>query len=329
LLDLGSREAIPYLASKLNTDSAHLRVTPLGGGVSNTVVLAEAPGVRAVVKQALERLRVEQEWFCTRERIFNEVEGLRALGRVLPAGAVPEVLFEDREEWLFGMEAAPAGTVTLKDELLSGRSNFEAAAVLGAYLGSWVSATQGDEECKRKFGGLEIFDNLRLDPYYRATAQRHPELAPGFTALIEECKARRVALVHGDYSPKNVLLWGPRVTVIDFEVVHYGDPSFDAAFFTNHLVLKAFHQPEWTGIFEEMAERFWKALRSSLPPEFGWLEGAAMRHVGCLLLARVDGKSPAEYLRDAAVKQRVREGARALILDPPATAVQVFERLFA
>ena len=146
MLDLGSQEAIPYLASRLDTDSAQLRVTPLGGGVSNTVVLAEAPGVRAVVKQALERLRVEQDWFCSRERIFNEVEGLGALGRVLPAGAVPEVLFEDREEWLFGMEAAPAGTVTLKDELLSGRSNFEAAAVLGV-MGSWVSATQGSEEC--------------------------------------------------------------------------------------------------------------------------------------------------------------------------------------
>ena len=82
----------------------------------------------------------------------------------------------------------------------------------------------------------------------------------------------------------------------------------------NHLVLKAFHRPEGTGVFEKMADQYWRALRSSLPPEFGWLEGAAMRHLGCLLLARVDGKSPAEYLRDAAVKQRVREGARALIL---------------
>ena len=303
-------------------------MTPLGGGVSNTVVLAEAPGVRAVVKQALERLRVEQDWFCTKERIFNEVEGLRSLDQVLPAGAVPHVLFDDRDEWLFAMEAAPAGTATLKDELLAGRSNPGAAAVLGGYLGCWAGATQGREECKRKFGGLEIFDNLRLDPYYRATALRHPELAPRFLALIEECAARRVALVHGDYSPKNVLLWGDRVTVIDWEVVHYGDPSFDAAFFTNHLVLKAFHRPERAGVFGDMADQFWTALRSSLPAEFEWLEGAAMRHLGCLLLARVDGKSPAEYLRGAAVKQRVREAARALILAPPVTAAEVFERLF-
>lgn len=327
MLDLGSAEAIPYLATRLHADAALLRVTPLGGGVSNTVVLVEAPGLRVVVKQALEKLRVEQDWYCTRHRIFNEVEGLRALQAVLRRGAVPEVLFEDREQYLFAMEAAPAGIPTLKDELMAGRMHPAAAATLGAYLGEWVAATQGDEKWIRVFGGLEVFDNLRLDPYYRTAARRHPDLAPVIERTMEECTARRVALVHGDYSPKNVLLWNDRITLIDCEVVHYGDPSFDAAFFINHLVLKSFYRREWREDLKEMAEFFWRALRSSLPPSFGWLEGAAMRHLGCLMLARVDGKSPAEYLRDEVLKQRVREAARNLMLRSPPSADGLFERL--
>jgi fructosamine-3-kinase len=327
LLDLGAPEALPYLAARFRTDPALLQVTPLGGGVSNIVVLAEAPHVRAVLKQALEKLRVEQDWFCSRDRIFNEVTGLRALASLLPAAAVPAVLFEDREQCLFAMEAAPRDAPNLKDLLLAGRAPAGVGATLGSYLGQWVAATYQRPEWRETFGSLEIFDNLRLDPYYRATALRHPDLAPHFESLIEECSARRVALVHGDYSPKNVLLWDGRPTLIDLEVAHFGDPSFDAAFFTNHLVLKSFYRPSSRAAFAAMAAEFWTALRAALPAGLDWFEPATIRHLGCLMLARVDGKSPAEYLRDPELRGRVRDHARRLILRPPATIAAHARRL--
>jgi hypothetical protein len=114
--------------------------------------------------------------------------------------------------------------------------------------------------------------------------------------------------------------------VIDFEVVHYGDPSFDAAFLLNHLLLKSIHRPEWSGRYAAAAASFWTTLIAALPAGTDWFETSTIAHLGCLHLARVDGKSPAEYIESEPAKERVRRVARSLIVDPPATIAQAFER---
>ena len=113
---------------------------------------------------------------------------------------------------------------------------------------------------------------------------------------------------------------------IDFEVIHYGDPSFDVAFLLNHLLLKSMHLPGWATRYAALASRFRDALLEEAPGEAAWIEPAACRHLGCLLLARIDGKSPAEYITGEESKQRVRDLAEGLILDPPDTVAEAFER---
>src|SRR5262249_30722616 len=281
------------------------RVRELGGGVSNTVLLVESNERRFVLKQSLAKLRVDQEWLADRSRIFRESSALRKLSVRLPPGSIPEGLFEDRENFTFAMSAAPAGSAWWKDQFLQGVIGVETAAGVGRLLTGMVSASRGQSEWEREFGDQTIFDQLRIDPYYRSAARRHPDLEPHAARLILESAARRVSLTHGDWSPKNFLVRRSRVMAIDFEVIHFGDPSFDSAFMLNHFLLKSFYRPQWTGLYAEAAGAFWSAFVSGIPQE-DWIERATLQHLGWLLLSRVDGKSPAEYLRDSALRDRVR-----------------------
>jgi 5-methylthioribose kinase len=300
-----------------------VRVRELGGGVSNTVLLIEDGAGRFVLKQALGKLRVEQDWFSERTRIFREAAALRLLAPHLPPGAVPEVLFEDRDNCLFAMTAAPDGAPAWKSQLLEGVASEETAQQVGSMLGLIFRASWEKPEWEREFGDQTVFDQLRLDPYYRSTAARHPELKPRFERLLETTARRRCCLVHGDWSPKNFLVSGRSVMAIDFEVIHFGDPSFDSAFLLNHLLLKSFYRPQWRDRYRALAVRFWETLIATMPPA-DWFEQATLEHLGCLLLARIDGKSPAEYIQAGELRDSIRSFAARLITRPPARVLEVF-----
>jgi 5-methylthioribose kinase len=285
------------------------RVRELGGGVSNTVILAESPGRRLVVKQSLPRLRVEQEWVADQKRIHRECDALRRLRTYLPEGTLPAVVFEDRGRFLFGMEAAPAGSSDWKTRLLAGEVTIETAEQAARMFTAMARVAE-----REHFADIGSFEQLRIDPYYRATATRHPDLAGFFAGRIEACR-RPTGLVHGDFSPKNLLVTPEgRVMLIDFECVCAGDPAFDAAFLLNHLLLKAAHG---IGGCRSLALAFWNIARTAAD------ERSVIAHLGALHLARVDGKSPAEYLTPAE-RDTVRAAARRMILDPPARLEEIF-----
>ena len=291
------------------------------------MVLVEAGAERFVLKQSLAKLRVEQDWYSDRGRIFRESAALQRLAMVLPDEAVPKVLFEDRANFLFAMAAAPAHARTWKEQLLRGDVSADITGQIGKILGTIIASTWRDRACEAEFGDQTVFDELRLDPYYRTAALRNPDIAESLHQLIAESSKRRVCLVHGDWSPKNFLVADGRVMVIDLEVIHYGDPAFDAAFLLNHLLLKSFYRQQWQSRYRSAAMAFWTALQVRLPAQADWFEAATIRHWGALLLARVDGKSPAEYITTGDLKAAVRRFARDLIVDPPRTIESVWHRL--
>jgi 5-methylthioribose kinase len=327
LLELDPGNAAAYLDSRPECRGGHWRITPLGGGVSNTVLLAESEMRRLVLKQALPKLRVEEDWFADRARIHRECAVMRLLGPHLPPGSLPEILFEDAGNCLFAMAAAPAAAKPWKNALLEGQIEEDTAGRVAGILVEMIRASWRSPRWEKIFGDLTAFDQLRLDPYYRFTASRHPDLAVHFQARIDEARSRAACLVHGDWSPKNFLVDGGAVTAIDFEVIHYGDPSFDAAFLLNHLVLKSFFRPNWAAQYAQLARRFWERLAAGLPPGAEWFQAATCRHLACLLLARIDGKSPAEYIREEPLKARIRTFARGMISDTPDTVAAFFESI--
>lgn len=318
MLELNEKSAIGYLAQRLGVDPGGIAVWELAGGVSNVVLRARVAGIGDfILKQSLEQLRTKELWLCDRSRIFQEQAALELLSGLAPEGSLPRVLFADGENYLFAMSAADEGAATWKEELLAGRVDLglceQAAEIQSSF---WAAGTGGEG-----FADLELFEQLRLDPYYRFTAGRHPDLGLFFDAAMAQARQQRVALTHGDWSPKNFLVnAGPVLFSIDYEVMHFGDPSFDVAFLLNHFLLKAWRAPQWRGLYAAGAMAYWRAL----PQYWDWLEGATIRHLGCLQLARVDGKSPVEYL-SALQQVQVRRFARDIIQNPPGKIEEIFE----
>jgi len=296
-------------------------VRELGGGVSNTVLLVEGKGPdgeerRWVVKQSLEKLRVKDDWRSERSRIFREAEAIRSLGPVLGPGAVPQVVHVGLDDYLYVMTAAPVESVTWKEALLEGRVDVGVARQAGKLLALMITASQRDPSFRRAFAERAVFDQLRSDPCYGSTASRIPDVGVFVQRLIDDSWRIRSAVVHGDFSPKNMLVHNSQIFLIDFEVVHWGDPAFDAGFLLNHLFLKAFHQPQFAAMYFSAAREFWAGLmggtdRAALVD----FEKMTVRHLGALMLARIDGKSPVEYIRDEATKEQVRSFAKWLMLE--------------
>ena len=89
-----------------------------------------------------------------------------------------------------------------------------------------------------------IFHDIRLEPYLVATAGGHPDRADGAAAAGARSRPRPgAALVHGDVSPKNILVGPAGPVFLDAECAWYGDPAFDLAFCLNHLLLKCLWTP--------------------------------------------------------------------------------------
>jgi 5-methylthioribose kinase len=280
---------------------APLAARELGGGISNVVLLVETPGDALVVKQSLPKLRVADDWPFDRQRIVNEHRALRYLEQILPAGSVPGVRFTDDEAYAFGMDVAPPGGVLWKTALLRGDVDLPTAGRAGALLALVHGRSATDPEARTTFGDQTVLVQGRVDPYHRTTAERHPEVAELIHAEVDRLLATRRALVLGDYAPKNAFAYPGRVLVLDLEVTHYGDPAFDVAFCLNHLLLKAVHRPQDAARYVAAARAFVEAYAPDAATE-----AATVRELGCLLLARIDGKSPVEYLTGEAERERVR-----------------------
>jgi 5-methylthioribose kinase len=304
-------------------------VSVLAGGVSNRTVLVEltASGEGWVVKQALPKLRVATDWFSDPRRIHREALGLRWLAGLAPPGAITPLVFEDHENHLLAMEAVPEPHENWKSMLLDGRLDEDHVEQFGRLLGT---IHRGGYERRREaalvFDDRTFFESLRLEPYYGYAAERVPTASAFLRSLVAETRARRETLVHGDYSPKNVLVREGRLVLLDHEVIHFGDPAFDLGFSLTHFLSKAHHLPGMREGFADAARFYWATYREVVE-ELPWaadIEERAVRHtLGCLL-ARVAGRSPLEYL-DEGELARQREAVLALLPYPPESVAELAE----
>lgn len=273
------------------------KVTLLGGGVSNVVLLVEHGGERLVVKQPRERLLVAEQWLAKRERAVVEATALRLARQITPS-KVPELLDLDRESYTITMRAAPADWRPWKELLLSGRTDSSIGWRLGEMLGTWHHSADYGQRDFVELDDLQVFEQLRIDPYHLTVAARHPELSDEVGKAVDEllsgggCRC----FVHGDFSPKNVLVGSGGHCVIDFEVAHIGNPLFDLAFLVTHLMLKSVRSPGNAEAYRKCALLFIDGYTSVEGAERVTLGEPLGLQVGCLLLARVHGKSPVEYL---------------------------------
>jgi aminoglycoside phosphotransferase (APT) family kinase protein len=304
--------------------AAPLGAVRLTGGVSSDIWRIDLPDGPICVKRALARLRVVADWRAPVVRNRYEACWMRRAAAAAP-GCVPALLGQDEASGALAMQYLPPERFLLwKAELHAGRADPGFAATVGATLARIHSATAADPAVAADFPTDDIFYDIRLEPYLVATAARHPDRAAALDAIVAETRTTRRALVHGDVSPKNVLLGPSGPVFLDAECAWWGDPAFDIAFCLNHLLLKCL----WTPPARDRFLACFAALAAGYADGINWepkpgLLARTARLLPGLLLARVDGKSPAEYITDEADKDRVRRVARALLAAPASEPGQV------
>ena len=297
----------------------------LAGGVSSDILRIDlpvrspgvSPGLSFCFKRALAKLKVAADWRAPVERNHAEVEWMRVAAELAP-GSVPRILGEDAQAGAFAMEyLAPAAHPVWKNELRDGNIRIETAAAVARIIAAIHAGTARRADIAQRFTNDHIFHPIRLEPYLLATAAHYPDCAARLYELAETTERTKLALVHGDLSPKNILVPSRGPILLDAECAWYGDPAFDLAFCLNHMLLKCLWRPQW----RERYLACYDALAATYLERVSWeprlaIEARVAHLLPGLFLGRVDGKSPAEYLADEKDKDRVRRVARSFLLRP-------------
>lgn len=305
-------EFISGLLQKLGIadSSENPLIEPLTGGVSSGIFKVTVRAGTYCVKQALPKLKVEKDWSVPTDRVFSEIAWLQTADRIV-SGHVPKVLGVDRSAGAFVMEFLDTQFHhNWKTLLLDGIVEAAAGRQVASVLGQLHAATAGDHEIEKQFSNRSNFYLLRLEPYLVEAAMQNPDLADELIAIVHSVQKHPLALVHGDVSPKNIFLGPEGAIFLDAECACFGDPAFDVAFLLNHVLLKSALMPE----HRDALLRTFEAICIEYMDHVSWepkheLDKRIAQLLPGLLLARVDGKSPVEYL-SGAQRSLVRKFAR-------------------
>ncbi len=305
------------LLSELNLGSPSeiKAITPLTGGVSSDIALVDIGSRKICVKFALEQLKVAQEWYANVERNRAEYCWMEFVSSLLPE-ATPALLGCSKQANGFAMEFIQGEDVFLwKKALLEGKKDTGEAKKVGHTLGR-IHQASSTANIAHLFQNQEDFYALRLEPYLLFTSLRHPEISDQLQAIITSLSSINFVLIHGDVSPKNIMFKNQMPIFLDAECATMGDPCFDVSFCLNHLVIKAIHLKNQQQDLLNAVRNFYGEYRCYVSWEaLDDLEKRVCQLLPALMLARVDGKSPVEYL-DETEKKKVRELAIPLIQNP-------------
>jgi len=313
MIDISDKSVLEKYLAERDLIDKDTKIIYLSGGVSGITALVSSKGRDMIIKQALEKLKVAEEWLCDPSRMEIEAKSNEVYHRLVPTNA-PEVYFYDEVNYIFGREAASENCRMWKTDLMTGKLDFNVGRQVIETLLTVHNECAKDATVAKDFDDNGIFYDLRISPYLEFILIKHPQLTEYSKPVIAELMDARITLTHGDFSPKNVVVDGEKVFVTDFEVAHYGHPSFDLGFMSNHLVLKAIHMENFSGAYLAMLEYVLNIYFSGANyMDKTALEKSFLKLLPLLMIARVDGKSPVEYIVRDDVKQFVRDCAYGII----------------
>lgn len=301
-------------------------LTMLTGGVSADIVAVQTKVGLVCVKRTLPELKVAQQWRAPQSRGNAEKEWIRLVAKFLPQ-SVPEIIGEDAERFTFAMRYLdPVYFKNWKSLLRGGMADIQMAVAVARLLGKIHEHTAHSKIIATQFANDDNFNALRLDPYLETAAQVNPDVADLLRSLIRRTATTKEALVHGDFSPKNILIGPDGPVILDAECAWYGDPAFDVAFCLNHLMLKLAWMPIYASQYIFFAEEFWQAYCSELHSlDKIAIEMRVSTLIPGLMLARIDGKSTVEYITDSETKKLIRNFSKRNLIETEQTLLGLIQ----
>ena len=283
----------------------------LSGGVSCDTAKVTWPGGGAVIKRALPQLRVPGQWQADVDRILAEADAIELLRGLTPKN-VPNLISRSDSDLAIAIELAPDDMRDWRYTMLEGVVEPHVGTTLGEVLATWHIRGKSLELPQRIIDGKKRLFDLRAGAFYGGMAQTWPEFAPLINGLAEELMDSRETVVHGDFSPKNIL-HGPSGTwVLDFEVTHQGAPVFDLGYMCAHLNLKALKLEAERELVAQTVENFLRAYELT----GGTIPANISAHAGVIAAVRVAGISQVNYF-DQAERNRAIKRARELLEGAP------------
>lgn len=281
-------------------------VRPIGEGQKNLVFHVAVGRKEWIVKQALSRAQqVKERWWLDRRRIFHEKNCLEILAQFLPPVVLPEVVLEDRTDFVLITTAQPRDAALWEEELLGGRIDLQIAVQCGELLATVHNQTADARDLKLLFKDTKPFEQLRIDPFYAYIAQLFPDLKKPIEAQVRQLLKNRYALVLGDLRPRNIWINTGQVYLVDFAAAHFGNPSFDLGFYASDMCIKAMINSPQKAAYLEGVNVFWNAyFKAADYPKKEEVGKNAVRDFSCLLLCAIDGRVPVtgldEHMRSLA-----------------------------
>jgi len=320
---LTEESVIPYLIEKkIISATENAEVEVLTGGVSNVVLAINTADKKFVLKQALAELKVAEKWEADQRRAIVEANAIALFHRLSP-DQVPDLIFLDSQRFILILDRVPVGSTVWKSDLLAGVINPDVAVVLGKTLAKWHNFGESDKEARLQFMEDSLFEQLRIDPFYRFVAAKNDQHKPIINKLIAELEGDKTTIVHGDFSPKNIMVgMDEKVYILDFEVTHVGNPVFDLAFLLAHLLckLRRTEKPLEGKLLIKCAEGFVTAYQ-----QIRAIPKSLSLHTALIALARIEGKSPVNYLNSEQQNQLATYTKGILAAGNEISITQLFE----
>lgn len=320
---LNQDSVVEYLISKeILSSSENVQVEVLTGGVSNIVLAITTATKKLVLKQALAELAVAEKWEADQRRAIVEANAIELFHQLSPL-QVPKLVFLDPQRFILVLERVPVGSTVWKSDLLAGIINPHIGAQLGKTLASWHNFGEITPSVKDKFMEDSLFNQLRIDPFYRFVADKNPQIQVDIRKLINELEGDKTTIVHGDFSPKNIMVaMNDEIYILDFEVTHVGNPVFDIAFLIAHLLCKFFRATDQLQVklLANTANSFMKEYEKLRP-----ISNFFGKHAALIALARVEGKSPVNYLNQSTQLKLQMHTKKLLAKDESVTIAQLFD----
>lgn len=310
-------------------DGCVFDATALNGGVSSDVWKITVENQQFCVKRSVPELRVRQSCSAPLARNTNELNWFNVVSAIEPH-AVPKIRAHDEILNTFAMDYYPPDEYPVwKDLLKAGHADAVFSAAVGSLLGRIHESTASERFLlESQFLTHDIFDAMRVEPYFKSTARRHPDVASHILETIYGLTAEdhRKCLIHGDVSPKNILVGPNGPVLLDAECAWFADPAFDVAFCLTHLMLKMYVAQCDRKLLYGCAISFHQAyVHQVVGEDISPFTNRVLRLVPCLILARIDGKIPIEYI-DRHFNDKVRTIAKQFMIRQPLELQEMLEQ---